>query len=266
MENMADTNKSEEKENTTNERKEEKKDNEEETEEYVKELENENNDKKQEEEKEEKTEEQAIKREETAIDRKEESEVNYSLDNFDILKVVGTGTFARVCLCQHKVTNASYALKILTMADVIKLKQVEHVKNEKQILSEVQHPFIVPLLWSHKDSHCLYMLFPFISGGELFSHLRRLRRFPPDTALFYSAEIVSALDYLHSQLIIYRDLKPENLLLDTQGHLVITDFGFAKKVEGRTWTLCGTPEYLAPEIIMSKVKYLIENTNSNMKM
>ena len=178
----------------------------------------------------------------------------FSMEDLDILKVIGTGTFARVCLCREKQSRKYYALKILTMADVIKLKQVEHVKNEKNILSQVQHPFIVSLVWSHKDSTSLYMLFPFICGGELFSYLRKARKFSQKTSLFYSAEIVSALDYLHSLSIIYRDLKPENLLLDKEGHLKITDFGFAKKISDRTWTLCGTPEYLAPEIIQSKVK------------
>ena len=197
----------------------------------------------------EEAEEEASKSDRASLQKAE----SFSLEELDILKVVGTGTFARVCLCQDKQSNTHYALKILTMADVIKLKQVEHVKNEKKILNEVRHPFIVPLLWSHKDSHCLYMLFPFIPGGELFSYLRRMKRFSPESACFYASEIVLALEYLHTLSIIYRDLKPENLLLDSEGHLVITDFGFAKKINGRTWTLCGTPEYLAPEIIQSKV-------------
>jgi len=175
-----------------------------------------------------------------------------SLERLEMLRVIGTGTFARVCLCQDKNTKDYYALKILTMAQVIMLKQVEHVINEKEILREVRHPFIVSLLWSHKDSHCLYMLFPFICGGELFSHLRHSGKFSVSAAQFYAAEIVSALEYLHSLSIIYRDLKPENLLIDKEGHLIITDFGFAKKISDRTWTLCGTPEYLAPEIIQSK--------------
>ena len=96
------------------------------------------------------------------------------------------------------------------------------------------------------------MLFPYICGGELFSYLRSAGRFNNNATLFYAAEIVSALDYLHSLDVVYRDLKPENLLIDRDGHLKIIDFGFAKRVTDRTWTLCGTPEYLAPEIIQSK--------------
>ena len=96
------------------------------------------------------------------------------------------------------------------------------------------------------------MLFPYVCGGELFSYLRSAGRFNNNATLFYASEIVSSLDYLHSQDIVYRDLKPENLLLDREGHLKIIDFGFAKQVTDRTWTLCGTPEYLAPEIIQSK--------------
>ena len=95
-------------------------------------------------------------------------------------------------------------------------------------------------------------MFPFIGGGELFTYLRRAPYFSVSTSLFFSAEIISALSYLHSLNIVYRDLKPENILLDREGHVVITDFGFAKRVPDRTWTLCGTPEYLAPEIIQSK--------------
>ena len=96
------------------------------------------------------------------------------------------------------------------------------------------------------------MCLEFINGGELFSHLRREGRFSNDASKFYTMEIVLAFEYLHSMFIVYRDLKPENLLIEQSGHLKITDFGFAKVVQDRTWTLCGTPEYLAPEIIQSK--------------
>lgn len=107
-------------------------------------------------------------------------------------------------------------------------------------------------LWCNRDDSCIYMLFEYVCGGELFSYLRNAGRFSTSTGNFYSSEIVLALEYLHSKSIVYRDLKPENLLLDKDGHLKITDFGFAKKLTDRTWTLCGTPEYLAPEIIQSK--------------
>ena len=96
------------------------------------------------------------------------------------------------------------------------------------------------------------MLFPYICGGELFTYLRMAGSFPLATSLFYSTEIVSALSYLHSLHIVYRDLKPENILIGKDGHIVITDFGFSKKVNDKTWTLCGTPEYLAPEILQSR--------------
>lgn len=96
------------------------------------------------------------------------------------------------------------------------------------------------------------MTFEFVQGGEIFRLLRRENYFPNDVALFYITEIVIALEYLHSKSIAYRDLKPENLLIASDGHLKITDFGFAKKITERSYTLCGTPEYLAPEIIMNK--------------
>lgn len=121
-------------------------------------------------------------------------------------------------------------MKILSKAEIVRLKQVEHVLNEKQILASVNHPFIVNLLCTFKDTKNLYMLLEYVVGGELFSHLRKSVRFPNEKTRFYAAEIVSAFEYLHSFDIVYRDLKPENLLLDDRGHIKITDFGFAKKV------------------------------------
>ncbi|OLY85186.1 cAMP-dependent protein kinase catalytic subunit alpha [Smittium mucronatum] len=177
---------------------------------------------------------------------------HYSLDNFSILKTLGTGTFGRVYLCKEKKTSNFYAVKVLKKAQVVKLKQVEHISNEKRILSFINHNFIVSLKCSFQDVQNLYMVMEFVPGGELFSHLRRAGRFPTDVARFYASEIVLAIEYLHKYNIIYRDMKPENLLLDREGHIKIADFGFAKYVVDRTWTLCGTPEYLAPEIIRGK--------------
>lgn len=181
-------------------------------------------------------------------------EKNYKnkIDQLDLLTTVGTGTFGRVIVVRNKTTHEYYALKIMSIMEVLRLKQTEHVKNEKEILSQVNHPFIINLYWTCHSDRFLYMLLEFVCGGELFSYLRNSVRFPNETANFFAAEIVSALEYLHKHSIIYRDLKPENLLLDRQGHIRICDFGFAKKVYDRTWTLCGTPEYLAPEIIQGK--------------
>lgn len=143
---------------------------------------------------------------------------------------------------------------------VIKLKQIDHVRHERAILGEVSgHPFITNLLASFSDRDSLYLLLDYVPGGELFSYLRKFRRFDEKMARFYAAEIVLVLEYLHEQQggVAYRDLKPENLLLDEEGHIKLVDFGFAKRLGGRdgaseTYTLCGTPEYLAPEVIHNK--------------
>ena len=149
-------------------------------------------------------------------------------------------------------SSGFFALKMMKKSEVVRLKQVEHIKNEKAILGDVSHPFIVVMYAAFQDERNLYMLLDYVIGGELFTHLRRANKFKNEHTRFYAAQIVMALQYLHLKYIVYRDLKPENLLLDIHGYIKITDFGFAKVVTDRTWTLCGTPEYLAPEIIQSK--------------
>ncbi|KAH7914676.1 cyclic AMP-dependent protein kinase catalytic subunit [Hygrophoropsis aurantiaca] len=177
------------------------------------------------------------------------------LTDFEVRGALGTGTFGRVFLVRLKTatpgSQSIFAMKVLRKLDVVRLRQVEHVNAERYILSRVRHPFVVDLFATFQDSLNVYMLMSYIPGGELFTHLRRAQRFTPDVTRFYLANIILALKYLHSFNIIYRDLKPENLLLDSRGYLRLTDFGFAKIVDDRTWTLCGTPEYLAPEIIQS---------------
>jgi len=175
-----------------------------------------------------------------------------NLKDFGAIKTLGTGSFGRVMLVQNKQTRTFSAMKILEKQKVVKLRQVEHTLNEKKILQAITFPFIVALEYHFKDNSNLYMVLEFVVGGEMFSHLRRIGRFGESHSRFYAAQIVLAFEYLHHLDLVYRDLKPENLLLDNKGYLKITDFGFAKRVKGRTWTLCGTPEYLAPEIILSK--------------
>ncbi|KAK5664128.1 hypothetical protein OQA88_343 [Cercophora sp. LCS_1] len=176
----------------------------------------------------------------------------YSLADFEILRTLGTGSFGRVHLVQSRHNQRFYAVKVLKKAQVVKMKQVEHTNDERKMLGEVKHPFLITLWGTFQDSRNLYMVMDFVEGGELFSLLRKSGRFPNPVAKFYAAEVTLALEYLHSRNIIYRDLKPENLLLDRHGHLKITDFGFAKRVPDKTWTLCGTPDYLAPEVVSNK--------------
>ena len=178
-----------------------------------------------------------------------------SISDFDIGVTLGTGSFGRVRFATHVGTNQHFAIKMLRKSDVIRYHQVEHIKSEKQILlslSQDQHPFIVNLAASFQDPCYLYMVIECVIGGEFFSHLRNAVKFDNDTAKFFAAHVVLVFEHLHSKDIIYRDLKPENLLLDKEGYLKITDFGFAKVVSFKTYTLCGTPEYIAPEVLLNK--------------
>jgi protein kinase A len=137
---------------------------------------------------------------------------------------------------------------------VIKTRQVEHTFNEKNILFAMDNLFIVKLFEYFADSKALYFMLEFINGGEMFTHIQKQkrRRFNEAQTRFFASETVLAFEYLHNLDIIFRDLKPENMLIDSQGHIRLTDFGFAKRVDDKTYTMCGTPEYLAPEIIVNK--------------
>jgi len=175
------------------------------------------------------------------------------VDDFKPIMVVGKGTFAKVMLVQKKDTGRLYAMKVISKDEVMKHNAVKHTMAERNILRKIDHPFIVTLNYSFQTEDKLYMVLDYISGGELFYHLSDAERFDEDRARFYTAQITLALGYLHSQNIVYRDLKPENLLLDMNGNICLTDFGLCKEnigIGNLTHTFCGSPEYLAPEIFL----------------
>lgn len=180
------------------------------------------------------------------------SKGKYSLSDFQIQRTLGTGSFGRVHLVRSIHNNRYYAIKVLKKEQIVKMKQVEHTNDERRMLKLVEHPFLIRMWGTYQDSKNLFMVMDYIEGGELFSLLRKSQRFPNPVAKFYAAEVTLALEYLHAHSIIYRDLKPENILLDKNGHIKITDFGFAKEVPDVTWTLCGTPDYIAPEVVTTK--------------
>nr|CAH0105258.1 unnamed protein product [Daphnia galeata] len=175
-----------------------------------------------------------------------------TLENFEFIKMLGKGTFGKVILCREKGTGHLFAIKILKKEVIIAKDEVAHTLTENRVLQTTNHPFLIALKYSFQTAERLCFVMEYVNGGELFFHLSRERIFSEDRTRFYGAEIVSALGYLHEQGIIYRDLKLENLLLDKDGHIKIADFGLCKEdiTYGRTTkTFCGTPEYLAPEVL-----------------
>jgi protein kinase A len=184
------------------------------------------------------------------------SKLDRSIKIKDLAKfrILGVGTFGKVWLVSHKKTHVPYALKMLNKREIIGHHQVDGVIREKNIMSSIDHPFVVNLICTFQDDRSLYMLIELVQGGELFSviHTETRDGVPNANSRFYAACILESLSHLHHRHICYRDLKPENILIDSKGYCVLVDLGFAKIVMDKTYTLCGTPEYLAPEIILSK--------------
>merc|ERR1719447_694209 len=134
-------------------------------------------------------------------------------------------------------------------SQIVELGYQDHIKREKDVMKSMNCDFLVNLRATYKDKLRVYLLVDVCLGGELFTILRRHRYFDDTVSRFFTACVVEAFGYMHSLNVIYRDLKPENLVLDSKGYLKVTDFGFAKQIEDQTYTLCGTPEYFAPEIV-----------------
>ncbi|KAM9412401.1 ribosomal protein S6 kinase alpha-2 isoform 2-T2 [Salvelinus alpinus] len=173
---------------------------------------------------------------------------------FELLKVLGQGSYGKVFLVR-KIRGSDrgqlYAMKVLRKA-TLKVRDRVRSKMERDILAEVNHPFIVKLHYAFQTEGKLYLILDFLRGGDLFTRLSKEVMFTEEDVKFYLAELALALDHLHSLGIIYRDLKPENILLDEEGHIKITDFGLSKEAtdhDKRAYSFCGTIEYMAPEVV-----------------
>ena len=176
-----------------------------------------------------------------------------NINSFYTVSVIGKGSYAKVLLVKKKDTGKYYAMKILKKQNIEKKKQEEHVKTERNILVGLKDsPFIIKMFYSFQNDQKLYFVLEYCSGGELFNLLQRKRRLLEEQAVFYAAQMVLALEHLHKQNIVYRDLKPENVLITENGYIKITDFGLSRMnvKQNEAKSICGTPEYLAPEIIM----------------
>ncbi|KAF9959932.1 AGC protein kinase Gad8 [Mortierella alpina] len=187
--------------------------------------------------------------------KRDNANVPLTIDAFDLLKVIGKGSFGKVMQVRKRDTSRIYAMKILRKAHIISRSEVNHTLAERTVLAQINNPFIVPLKFSFQSPEKLYLVLAFVNGGELFHHLQREGRFSEERSRFYAAELLCALECLHGFNVVYRDLKPENILLDYTGHIALCDFGLCKlgMTETETTnTFCGTPEYLAPELLLGQ--------------
>ncbi|KAI4284694.1 MAG: hypothetical protein L6R38_001212 [Xanthoria sp. 2 TBL-2021] len=186
---------------------------------------------------------------------------HFGPEDFQIIKLIGRGTFGQVYLVRKKDTQRLYAMKVLSKKVIVQKKEVAHTLGERNILvrtAMAESPFIVGLKFSFQTATDLYLVTSYMSGGELFWHLQKAGRFNEGRAKFYIAELILALQHLHKYDIVYRDLKPENILLDANGHIALCDFGLSKAnltKDDTTNTFCGTTEYLAPEVLLDEQGY-----------
>ena len=169
----------------------------------------------------------------------------------DTIKIIPNG---RVKIARNRRANSNEIIfiKILNKSNIMKSNQTQHVLNELEIIPNLDHPSIIKFLSFYQDDKYLYLAFEFIPGGDLFTLLKAENNLSIEQSQFYLGQIIFALEYLHSRNIIYRNLKPENILINKNGYIKLTDFELVKNLDDRTYTLCGTPGYMAPEIILNK--------------
>eukprot|EP00792_Barthelona_sp_PAP020_P013519 TRINITY_DN883_c0_g1_i1.p1 TRINITY_DN883_c0_g1~~TRINITY_DN883_c0_g1_i1.p1 ORF type:complete len:380 (-),score=101.51 TRINITY_DN883_c0_g1_i1:129-1205(-) len=173
---------------------------------------------------------------------------NVTLKDFKILKLIGAGTYGKVFQAKFKYTNTIFALKVLQKSDVLKSNTIERVFEERKILMELNSPFVVKLAYAFQTKTKLFFAMQYFKGGELFFHLKKEYQFSPSRSRIYLAQILFGLDALHEKGVMYRDLKPENILVGSDGYIALADFGLSK-FGNQSFTVCGTHEYLAPEIV-----------------
>ena len=203
--------------------------------------------------------EQLIEKNNTQDENKESSElvtVKLSYQDFEPLKLIGTGSFGKVLLVKYNSNNNLYAMKVLNKSQIKLKKQEENTKNERDLMVKLNNPFILSIKFAFQDESKLYIVSEFLQGGDLFYHLHHSTiNLTEEVAKFYIIELILGLEFLHQNNVIFRDLKPENILLDSEGHIRISDFGLSKILENsrdKAYTLCGTLKYLAPEILKNK--------------
>jgi serine/threonine protein kinase len=189
-------------------------------------------------------------------DKSELSTIKLSYLDFDPLYLIGTGSLGKVILVRYKKNKNIYAMKELSKSKIKINKQEEHSKSERDLMIELTSPFIVNIKFAFQDETKLYIVSEFLQGGDMFYHMHHSTiNFTENTVKFYIIELILAIEFLHENNVIYRDLKPENILMNSEGHIKISDFGLSKKLENqkdKAYTLCGTLQYLAPEILKNK--------------
>jgi len=176
---------------------------------------------------------------------------NWKLVDLEMKETLGMGSFGRVRLVKMKDTGKNYSLKCISKALIVEGNQEEAIVHEQFVMGELlHHPFIMESFGAVQDDKYIYFLNEVLMGGEFFSVLQKRGRIYEEEARFYAASVLAAFEYIHGINIIYRDLKPENLVLDSAGYVKIIDFGFSKQIKGKTYTVCGTPDYMAPELFL----------------
>ena len=189
-------------------------------------------------------------------DKSELSTIKLSYLDFDPLYLIGTGSLGKVILVRYKKNKNIYAMKELSKSKIKINKQEENSKSERDLMIELTNPFIVNIKFAFQDETKLYIVSEFLQCGDMFYHMHHSTiNFTESTVKFYIIELILAIEFLHENNVIYRDLKPENILMNSEGHIKISDFGLSKKLENqkdKAYTLCGTLQYLAPEILKNK--------------